>query len=446
MNPKRVLAIIAMCLFCGAAEASFGVISLERMVERNPVVVIGKIVGVEGNGLLGRRHPGWYLATIRINKVLKNEGAEPSVISGGTVFLAMPDHNESIDASLRHKRGESGVWMLTPNNPGRGIEKTYCRMSHPRQLQPIDAEEKIVAIIARQKDEQAAAIAIFREDMKRHEANLSAMPPYTLKQFEQDLAKTPEDGVDVDQLVYGAVSNRRGTVGYVFLDRTGEVHLATKYFVQGPFREGLAPVATAVTKNGLLGRYRHMDRTGKIVSEPINHELSKSSEGLPVADMADISNSYVAIADDNTRLWGFADQNGKVMISPRFISVGEFREGLVPVVADITKVEREWGYAGTSGEVVIAPAFRYANSFSEGLAVVQILAWVTNPHNPGGIVREPKYGYIDHTGAFAIPAWFDHADPFHNGLARVDEAGIRGFIDKSGKYIWRAAGYHVATE
>lgn len=549
MNPRYLLVALGVAVLARTAGASFIAVPLERLVERNPVVVVGTIKSIEGTGLLGRRHPGWDIAKIQIAKVLKNDAADPAVAVGGTLLLAMPNNKESITPALRHKKGASGVWILSPANPKYGLTSECYHKGHPDQLQPLTAEGNIASIIARQVKEQAAALPTAQQDINRHAANLAAMPLYTVKQFEAALSKTPDAAVDVNGLLYSRVCNRRGTVGYVFLDRAGKVHLATRYHVNGPFREGLAAVSTALGKGSTLTRYGFMDSTGQVVFDPVydavqwfsdglafvrkgkktgavdragklvipmeydgvvepygfrdglaqvrkgrmtllidktghvlaqvptgdhwwrwseglyplhrlgsNYEVvdksgrtvfdvSATSLGFEIGEFGRFSNGLAPVhKGGQPRLWGFVDRTGKVVIAPAFLMVGTFSEGLVPIVTDAVNWDRAWGYADTMGQVVIAPAFRRAESFSEGLAVVETLAWVENPYKPGGIIRELKFGYIDRTGAFGIPAWFHRAGPFRDGIAYVDEGGIHGFIDKTGRYIWRAAGYHVATE
>jgi WG containing repeat len=63
-----------------------------------------------------------------------------------------------------------------------------------------------------------------------------------------------------------------------------------------------------------------------------------------------------------------------------------------------------------------------------------------------------KWGYIDQSGSFVIPPVFDSAMPFCAGVAQVATftaldaeqhprrqkfKGKHGFIDHSGKYVWR---------
>ncbi len=64
----------------------------------------------------------------------------------------------------------------------------------------------------------------------------------------------------------------------------------------------------------------------------------------------------------------------------------------------------KWGYQDKSGTFTIPAQYDRAERFSEGLAVVQ---------------QKKQFGYVDSTGQIVIPLQFVHADPFSEGLAQV---------------------------
>ncbi len=80
-----------------------------------------------------------------------------------------------------------------------------------------------------------------------------------------------------------------------------------------------------------------------------------------------------------------------------------------------------WGYIGPWDSYFEIPdQFLAARDFAEGLAPVQ---------DQGG-----KWGYIDRTGAWVIPAQFDQAYSFSDGLAGVVVGDLRGFITADGRF------------
>jgi hypothetical protein len=141
--------------------------------------------------------------------------------------------------------------------------------------------------------------------------------------------------------------------------------------------------------------------------------------------------------------WGFISKEGRIVISPQFVRVGNFQqfsEGLAAVMVDWPAPDSapQWGYIDPTGKMVIAPQFITAGPFSEGLAAVEIATWTADPDSSAPAVHAKRWGYIDKAGQMVIPPWFERAGAFCNGLAKVDEAGSHGYIDRQGKYVWRA--------
>jgi WG containing repeat len=78
------------------------------------------------------------------------------------------------------------------------------------------------------------------------------------------------------------------------------------------------------------------------------------------------------------------------------------------------------GYIDRTGKIVIPAKFERAYNFSEGLAPVNIGA---------------KWGFIDLMGKIVIPAQFDYVYNFSDGLAAVEVDRKWGFIDPTGKIV-----------
>ena len=81
----------------------------------------------------------------------------------------------------------------------------------------------------------------------------------------------------------------------------------------------------------------------------------------------------------------------------------------------------KYGFSDRENRELLIPAnYDYAYSFSEGLASVR---------------KDGKYGYIDKSGKTVIPFIHDGASPFCKGLAKIEKDGKYGYIDKSGKEL-----------
>jgi hypothetical protein len=154
------------------------------------------------------------------------------------------------------------------------------------------------------------------------------------------------------------------------------------------------------------------------------------------------------------RHWGFIRKDGAFAFRPQFDSALEFTKGLAPV-----KAGRKWGFVDTTGRYFIKPRFDGV----EGLCFYHGLAWVKVAHSwividkagscvyrasPRDIMApfgsEPvyerigdKYGYRDTTGTLIIAPQFDLAEPFFWGLAPVKVNAEWGYIDKTGRYVWK---------
>ncbi|MCB9267582.1 MAG: WG repeat-containing protein [Lewinellaceae bacterium] len=94
--------------------------------------------------------------------------------------------------------------------------------------------------------------------------------------------------------------------------------------------------------------------------------------------------------------------------------------GLSPALFPIM-VEGKWGYVDDKGNVILSPRYRAAGSFAEGLAPVR---------------SRGTYGYIGPGGQFTIEPRFDYAEPFEDGIARVYLEGKPYFINRFGQILF----------
>lgn len=147
--------------------------------------------------------------------------------------------------------------------------------------------------------------------------------------------------------------------------------------------------------------------------------------------------------------YGYIDHTGQIVIPPRFWGAGEFREGLAPVFDHDTKA---WGYVDNEGKSIIPPQFFEAGSFNEGIAVVKLpfdkdgYAFIDKAGHIVGrssqrtqmqegrmpILIGRKWGYVDREFKLVIPAIYDYAMQFSEGLASVRIGNQCGFIDSDG--------------
>ena len=151
----------------------------------------------------------------------------------------------------------------------------------------------------------------------------------------------------------------------------------------------------------LNGKYGFADENGNIVIT-LKYDYAKDfSVGLALVKL--------------NGKWGYIDKNGNEVTSLKYDYAKDFSEGLARV-----KLNGKWGYIDKSGNEVIPLKYDFAEDFSEGLAHVKL---------------NDKYGFIDKSGNKVIPLKYDFANSFEEGLALVKLNRKYGFIDKSGNVV-----------
>ncbi len=108
-----------------------------------------------------------------------------------------------------------------------------------------------------------------------------------------------------------------------------------------------------------------------------------------------------------------------LLARPTALGGREMHFGLPFLVA----VDSKYGYMGANCRMVVPAQFDEAFEFTEGLAAVK---------------AGDKWGYIDRSGKFVIAPRFAGAFHFANGLASVQidkTSALWGFIDRTGKLV-----------
>ena len=280
----------------------------------------------------------------------------------------------------------------------------------------------------------------------------------------------------------------QGKLGYI--DQTGRIVIEPQFGIgtgasNFSFSEGLAAVPVA------SGKWGYINKAGKFVIQPLFAHAFPFSEGRAIVGIAEPAYSI-------DYKWGFIDKDGRWIAEPRFNSASEFSEGLAAILVDqkvgyidaqgaivikpqfapdgqcpntigrvnsgrfsgglaAVQVNRKWGFIDRTGKWIIKPSYDCVEPFSEGLSLVGI--------------REQghwQFGYIDKTGTTVIGPQFALAQSFVGNLALVgtgmtdDELALKamedqqagksetqikqeiernkmkyGYIDKSGKLVWK---------
>ncbi len=130
--------------------------------------------------------------------------------------------------------------------------------------------------------------------------------------------------------------------------------------------------------------------------------------------------------------WGFADENGNIVIPTEFDEVTSFDESGHARVC----IKKEWGIINKQGEIIIPIKYTAIFNFKEGLAAA---CKDGKYHWLQGEIINGAWGFINEKGEEVIPFKYHRAESFYNGHAIVqivgDNWGNWGVIDKTGKQI-----------
>ncbi|BDG01022.1 WG repeat-containing protein [Anaeromyxobacter oryzae] len=252
-----------------------------------------------------------------------------------------------------------------------------------------------------------------------------------------------------------AAVKTNGRIG--FMDRAGKLAIAPRYLRVEDFSEGLA-LACSEAGCGFLrkdGTYFGSDmymggtsfRNG-FASIWLAMGMNLKRTVFVTGELKVLPGEYEGSGDYAEGLapvrhrdaWGYVDAAGTPVIANRFAEAGSFSEGLAPVTVQET---RRCGYVDRTGKLAIPPRFASCRPFSGGLARVDLA------ENPA--TDAEQVAFVNHAGDVVIRGDaarppFTAADDFADGLAAVgaggppafaDDVVALGYIDTSGRYVWR---------
>ena len=239
-----------------------------------------------------------------------------------------------------------------------------------------------------------------------------------------------------------------------FIDKTGKEITPIKYDGIRSYQNGMSAVR-------LNGKWGFINKSGKEVTPIIYENAWDFNEAIAAVEL---NNKY-----------GYIDKTGKEIIPVKLESFNHFNEGLAPV-----KLNNKWGFIDNTGKEVIPIKYDAIRLFNEGLAAVFINGkcgfidktgkLVINPLYDGTfdfhdgtakVIKDGEYATIDHpqktmvlndvlkafksndgrfgfkkkSGAIAIPAKYENAFDFTEGLGQVRLNDKWGFVDKTGKEV-----------
>ncbi len=190
-----------------------------------------------------------------------------------------------------------------------------------------------------------------------------------------------------------------------------------------PFREGLAPVC--VEGEDGLACWGYIDVNGSWAIRPQFIYAEPFADGVALVGRREGTTKLVA-----SHL--FIDRTGQRICDQEFSRARSFREELAAVCRLWEDSPDDgigkWGYVDRNCNVVIAYQFARGEDFSEGLAGAAVET---------GEEGDKTWGFVDRNGRWVIEPAFQSVGEFCGGAAWVEDARGSGYIDRSGKWLWR---------
>jgi hypothetical protein len=250
------------------------------------------------------------------------------------------------------------------------------------------------------------------------------------------------------------------------IDRTGKSLAEPRYSYIAPFIGGWAPVAGGgqQVEGGLAGsKWGLIDASGRVLLKP-NYDMVYllDKENALVNQGGRWRGAYGSTLVGGK--WGLVDRRGRFVIEPSitlptrfdlFAPPGAYPEdtelgvallfghGLAPVAID-----GKWGYIDDQYRTAIKPRFDWAGPFAVPPPLDTY--WGAEPHKYGGaVVRKAdnptplararlggKFGFVDRTGAWAIPPRYDEVGHFSGGLAWARRGERLAFVNEKGVEVF----------
>jgi hypothetical protein len=178
--------------------------------------------------------------------------------------------------------------------------------------------------------------------------------------------------------------------------------ISVKFENADNFTDGLAKVEK-------YGKCGYIDSTGNFVIEP------KYEKAQPFI------NNLARVKLNGS--WGFIDKSGQLLGNESFFNAEDFADDLARV-RDV----KGWGYIDRQGNRIIPTQFYAAGNFDHGIARVKV-----NPDAPR--TDKDEWIFIDKSGKKLFEKkYFEKAENFCNGTARVRVNGLWGYINEKGEF------------
>lgn len=137
----------------------------------------------------------------------------------------------------------------------------------------------------------------------------------------------------------GLLSFSDENMKYGFMDLTGKVVIPAKFLNAEDFNDGRAVVETGD------GKFSVIDKSGKVLEVLKCYNDYESSEG------------FTPFCDEKSKLYGYKNYSGDVVIEPAFYSAGRFTRGYAVVSVESQEICDTYGLIDTKGKYILKPEY-----------------------------------------------------------------------------------------
>lgn len=127
--------------------------------------------------------------------------------------------------------------------------------------------------------------------------------------------------------------------------------------------------------------------------------------------------------------FGFADEEGSIVVEPRYAWAGDFCEGRAAVAVSSVADGVLMGLIDWDGNAVIP-------------AVYDDLSWDGSRY--AYVDLNGRHGCLDRTGRIVVPLEYDGIGEFDKGFAVVWRDGLYGYVDEAGALVGEGLAYEEA--
>ncbi len=214
-------------------------------------------------------------------------------------------------------------------------------------------------------------------------------------------------------------STKMGVGAYAFLKKNGEV-LATFQIEENKVKSYRRISFIGDYSEGLV----RVNLGGRISNTMLLQSLISKSQRDSVYALRSNAAFYVgtdSVLHCTSGTWGFANEEGKMVIEAKYDFVRDFHMGRA-----IVQLNQKWGVIDQNGELLVPVEYDFIDYLPNSNFQYFLL-----------VKDGTKYGYLNREGQTLIETNYDEIGNFSENKLRVRIGNQWGFLDKTGEWVIR---------